>query len=102
MSRVKVLVLPSLCEAFSITTLESLCCGTPVIVTRTVPDILVRHGFNGFKIYDPYDHESLARYILKVTLDSNLWERMSAMGRRVCKYFDVKKIVDKLLAIYGL
>lgn len=70
--KVRVYVLPSYYEAFSIATLENICCGTPVVVSTAVPEELVRHSMNGFRIEDANDFRSFAQYIKALLLDDDL------------------------------
>lgn len=92
-------VLPSLMEATSISGLEAMAFGLPLVGTRVggIPD-LIEEGRTGL-LCEPADPESLAQAILRLqTLD------MRTMGmagrRRVEEEFDWLRIGEKTLAAY--
>ena len=101
LGKARVYILPSYYEAFSIATLESLCCGTPAVVSNAIPDELVIHGVNGFKIEDPNDFKAFAQYVKTLLLDDDLWEKMSRACLRISKLYDVNVMVDRILVLYN-
>jgi glycosyltransferase involved in cell wall biosynthesis len=98
--RVRAEILPSYYEAFSISTLESMACGTPVVVSDTIPRELVKHGVNGFRVKDADDFRTFAQYAKDLLLNDDLWMKMSDVSLRISKLFDVDIMVDRILSIY--
>jgi len=92
-------VLPSLIEATSISGLEAMACGKP-LVCSSVGGLteIIKDGYNGFlcKSKDPKD---LARAINKA-LNSDI-SRLGKNSRRLVEEkFTLKKITDKVLEVY--
>lgn len=82
-SAADVFVCPSREESFSLTTLESLACGTPVAAFSVggIPD-MVEHGVNGC-LAAPHDPEELARGIAYILEDDERRARMGEAARKV-------------------
>ncbi|MEM1568447.1 MAG: glycosyltransferase family 4 protein [Thermofilaceae archaeon] len=78
--RAKALVLPSSGEAFSITAVEAMACGTPPVVSAAVPDSVVVHGVSGLRI-DAMDPARYADALEELFRDGELWARLSKGGR---------------------
>ncbi len=76
-------VLTSLSEGLSMTVLESMSFGLPVVVTRVGgnPEI-VRDGETGFLV-PPRDPEAFAERVVQLLKNQELRERMGESGRRV-------------------
>jgi glycosyltransferase involved in cell wall biosynthesis len=96
-----VFCLPSLTETTSLTTLEAMACGVPVIVNRVgfVKDY-IKDGKNGlfFTGKDSYD---LAKQIQKLMKDEELRKRLSAAGRKfVEKEFDWDLTAKRLDSVF--
>ena len=98
--RVRLYILPSYYEGFSIATLESICCGTPVIVSDAIPKELVKHGVNGFRVKDPDDFRTFAQHAKALLLDDDLWEKMSNACLKSSRLYDVNLMVNKILTLY--
>jgi glycosyltransferase involved in cell wall biosynthesis len=78
----RVVVIPSLYEAFGMVAIEALACQRPVVVSNTggLPQI-VKHHVNGF-LAEPRDELDLAQWIMILLADPGLRHRMGAEGRR--------------------
>ncbi|MDD2839054.1 MAG: glycosyltransferase family 4 protein, partial [Sulfuricurvum sp.] len=91
-------VLPSLMEATSISGLEAMASGLPLVGTRVggIPD-LIDDGINGF-LCDPASPQSLAFAIDKL-LNSDI-KGMGDMSRQKAKQFDWSVIAQKTIDAY--
>jgi len=79
--RAKALLLPSAYETFSYATLEAIACGTPPVVSSTVPEEVVADGFNGVRVGN-YDARDYADALERLLRDEELWGRLSENGRK--------------------
>lgn len=94
-------VLPSLQEATSISGLEAMACGKPIVGTRVggIPEIL-EDGVTGVLV-EPADPADLARGLLRVLSDGNLAARMGAKAReRAREAFSWTAIAERTLSVY--
>ncbi len=92
-------VLPSYFEALSMTVIESMCYGIPMVTTNisTMPELLG----NDIELVEPGDIEGLATMILKLNNDVELRKRISSIEYpRAKKNFSVEKIIESTLEIY--
>lgn len=101
LSRASLFVLPSLTEGISLTLLEAMARGLPVITTRAGgnPEVVVDRQV-GFLVptHDPND---LANAILKVARDPELGRRLGLAGRqRVVQHFEVGRMIEDYKALY--
>ena len=100
-SEADVFVIPSLIDNLPNTVLESICCGTPVVGSRTggVPDMVVP-GVSGL-LFDPYDAQDLAR-----ALTEYAGQRMSllsgaALHTWAMERFGLEPVVRQWEALLG-
>ncbi|MFH1255839.1 MAG: glycosyltransferase family 4 protein [Candidatus Diapherotrites archaeon] len=94
-------VLPSTREGFSISSLESLACGLPLITVAHAGNAasdLVREGENGFVV--PLTAEAIAEKISLLAEDSALRKRLSISASSGLEEFDWGKISQKTLSFY--
>jgi len=78
----RVVVIPSLYEAFGMVAIEALACQRPVVVSNTGGLAqIVKHYVNGF-LAAPRDELDLAQWIMVMLADSELRHRMGVEGRR--------------------
>jgi glycosyltransferase involved in cell wall biosynthesis len=94
----KALILPSKYEGFSYVALESMACGTPVIVSNAVPEEVVINGFNGIRVnsFNPQDY---ANALEKLLADEELWLKLSRSGLEFVKQFDYIEIAKRYISI---
>lgn len=94
-------VLPSLKEATSITGLESMASGVPIVGTNVggIPEI-VEHGVNGL-LSPPDDAGALTKHLARLIPDANLRSTMGSMGRRIVEdRFSWQKIAERFVQVY--
>ncbi len=93
-------ILPSIIEGFSLSILEAMALGLPVICTRAGgnPEA-VEHGDNGF-LFDPGDTEGLHRAIDQLLKDPDLRIRMGARSAEIVRRFHVNETIRKTEEVY--
>lgn len=94
-------VLTSFSEGLSITLLESMRCGVPVVATRVGgnPELVV-DGVTGYLV-PPGDVPAFASRTVKLLLDRDLRERMGEEARHhVERYFSLSNVASRYLEIY--
>ena len=102
LGRGSLFVLPSLTEGVSLTLLEAMARGLPVVATRVggTPEVVVE-GRTGILV-PPADSEALARAMLQVLADERLGRQMGEAGRRrVESCFDVRQMTACYERLYG-
>ncbi|MDD2321343.1 MAG: glycosyltransferase [Geobacteraceae bacterium] len=100
LNNLDVFVLPSVSEGFSISTIEAMACGVPVIVTRSGgPEEIVENGLTGI-IVPVRDHYSLAQAVIdsigKNRDDNNAMSAMEACKKK----FSINKMISNYQEIY--
>jgi glycosyltransferase involved in cell wall biosynthesis len=101
LARSSVFVLPSLAEGISLTLLEAMARGLPVVATRVGgnPEVIV-DGESGLLV-EVRAAEDLARAILKVYTNADASQQMGLTARRrVEQHFDVRRMVADYEALY--
>ena len=101
LGQARLFVLPSQTEGISLTILEAMARGLPVVATRVGgnPEV-VQEGKTGLLV-PAGDSEALAQAILKVWQSAELGERMGRAGRmRVEAQFDVRAMVARYERLY--
>ena len=94
-------VLTSFSEGLSITMLESMRSGIPVVATRVGgnPEVVVE-GVTGYLV-PPGDVPAFAAQTVKLLLDRDLRKRMGEEGRRhVLRHFLLRDVASRYLEIY--
>lgn len=95
----QICVLPSYFEALSMTVIESMCYGIPVITTNisTMSELLG----DDIEMIEPGDVNALASLILKLNRDIDLRKRMSEIEySRAKNIFAMENIINSILKIY--
>ncbi|MDO9464863.1 MAG: glycosyltransferase [bacterium] len=95
-------VLTSLREGFSITVLESMAAGKPVVVTDVGGNSeVVKHGETGF-IIPPQSPEDLALYSLNLINNQELAKKMGEEAEKRVLNFSIDRMVEKTENLYTL
>ncbi len=95
-------LVPSIEEAFSLTTLESLACGTPVIAFKsTGPDDIIVHKKNGW-LAENYKSDDFAKGVLWFIENSDELKKASEFADKyTTDNFSIEKLVVAYLEIYN-
>jgi len=95
-------VLCSRKEGFSLTILESMAAGLPVVATRVGGnEEAVVHGETGF-IVEPQNPKALADAIMRLVQDERTRKKFGAAGeQRVHRYFSIEVTARKLIELYS-
>lgn len=94
-------ILPSLKEATSITGLEAMACGVPLVATRVggIPDF-VDHEVDGLLV-EPGDPRDLARAVAQLIANPNLLDEFGRRARqKVCQRFSWTHIAAQTIRVY--
>lgn len=98
-SNTQISVLPSYYEALSMTVIESMCYGIPVVTTNisTMPELLGKE----IALVEPGDVHQLANMILELNNNVMVRKNMSNVEyQRAKEKFSVEKIMEKTVTIY--
>jgi glycosyltransferase involved in cell wall biosynthesis len=101
LARARLFVLPSLTEGVSLTLLEALARGLPVVATRVGGNPEVVHEGQTGLLVPPSQPNALANAILRLWRDPELGRAMGAAGRqRVEEHFEVRGMVARYEELY--
>ncbi len=97
-----VFVMPSICELQSITTLEAMASGLPVIAANkyALPE-LVKHKVNGF-LFDPFNSQELAERLIDLFQNPEKRIRMGQESLQIVAPHALSRTVDQYEEIYGI
>jgi glycosyltransferase involved in cell wall biosynthesis len=103
MNNLDVFVLSSVSEGFSITTIEAMACGVPVIVTRSGgPEEIVRHLDNGILV-DACSPENLAKGLIDLQQDELIKPKIIIKGvADARRHYSSIKCIEFYLKLYRL
>lgn len=94
-----VLVAPSRFDAFGLSVLEAMSCGTPVVTSRASGAAAIV-GEGGVVIEDPTDVEAIAHAITGLRADALLRARAGATGRAIAQTRSWDAAAETLLKVY--
>lgn len=82
-------------EGFSLTCIEAMACGLPVIATRSGgPETIIEDGRTGVLV-DVQDPHALARAIVQLIRDPNYRHQLALRGRQsILERFDIEQTLD--------
>lgn len=94
-----VFIYTSLRESFGLPILESMGCGTPVIVSNTsaIPEIA---GDKALFI-DPYNEQDIAEKLLLIENDKQLYQRLVEYGKERVNIFSWENSAKNLMSVYN-
>lgn len=101
LSCVDIFVVPSIAEGLSITTIEAMTAGLPVVASRTggLPE-LVKHGETGLLV-QPRDPVELAKAVTELLTNRNKRQMMGACAKRTAsEMFSLETMVTETCRIY--
>jgi glycosyltransferase involved in cell wall biosynthesis len=100
LNSVDVFVMPSEAELLSISTLEAMACGRPVLLANALalPE-LVKDDLNGY-LFTPGDVKDLARLMGELADQSQNWGEMGSVSREIALQHDLDKVIHKYERIY--
>ena len=94
-----VYVLPSFTETSSLSTLEAMACGLPVVVTPVgAIREYVKNGYNGF-LFKPNDKEALFKILMKLYKNPGLRKKLGRNARKSVQKFSWDLTVKKLFNV---
>jgi glycosyltransferase involved in cell wall biosynthesis len=95
----KVFIFPSLYEGFGTPLLEAMARGVPVIASK-IPTTEEIAGDNVIYYGNPLDYNLLADNVMKLLVDENLYQKLSAKGRTRAKQFSWEQVAKEHLKAY--
>ena len=101
LSAADIFIMPSIQESFGLMAVESMACGTPVIVFEgTALPSIVKHGIGGLVI-PLKDTKALAEGICNILNDNDLRVRMSAQARKIVEdNYNEEKYIESHIELY--
>jgi len=95
-----IFVMPGDVESLSISTLEALVCGKPVIAAHAMalPE-MVQDGRNGY-LFQPGDSFDLAKKIDCIATETTLWLKMSALSKIIALEHQLKNTISSYEKLY--
>jgi glycosyltransferase involved in cell wall biosynthesis len=102
LGRARLFVLPSQTEGVSLTILEAMASGLPVVTTRVGGNPEVVHDGASGLLVPARDASALAQALLQVYRDSEMGRRLGVAGRRRAEEkFDVRRMVAQYEELYA-
>jgi 1,2-diacylglycerol 3-alpha-glucosyltransferase len=100
LNSVDVFIMPSEAELLSISTLEAMACGRPVLLANALalPE-LVNDGLNGY-LFAPGDINDLTRLMGQLANQSQHWAEMGTVSRGIALQHDLDMIIHKYESLY--
>ena len=97
-SAADVLVVPSLYESFGLVVVESLACGTPVMVSD-IPPLREIVGEDGVRV-DPTSERAIADALLDLLGHEERRQQLSARGSERARRYAWETTAERTLAVY--
>ena len=92
---------PSHVDGTSVTLMEALASGLPVITTRNSGGSeIIRDGVNGFVIASPEDYGEIAAKI-RILMEEKKRESMSIEARALAEKFTFKRYTEEAMKLYN-
>ncbi len=100
MNSIDVFVMPSEAELLSISTLEAMACGKPVLLANALalPE-LVKDGENGY-LFKPGDMDDLVRLVTYMADHPERWPAMGAVSREITLAHSLDETLHKFQSLY--
>ncbi len=100
MNSVDLFVMPSEAELLSISTLEAMACGKPVLLANALalPE-LVMEGVNGY-LFDPGEVDDLVKWINFTADHPERWHEMGLASREVAARHSLEDVIRKFESLY--
>lgn len=99
LQQARVFVMPSSFEGFSISTLEALACGTPVVSSDIDSSKeLIKHGYNGF-LFPVHRIDLLQRYVGTLLTNNDLHKQMSENAVKTAQQFTLDGTATRFLDV---
>jgi len=98
--RAKILIAPSVYEAFHILSLEAQALGTPIIASSAIPEEACIHGLTCFRVADPRNYDEFAYWMSRLLKDDGLWYKMHRNSMKFAEIYDIRRIAHRIAAIY--
>jgi len=96
----RILLAPSIYEAFPILSLEAIALGTPIIVSSAIPEEVVANGVTGFRVNDPLNYKAFGKLLARVLKDESLWSELHKKCLKRAEMFDSRRIAKILIKTY--
>lgn len=95
-----VFVLPSMVEGFSVSLLEAIAMGKPIVATNTgaAPD-LISDGVNGFLI-EPRNKGQITEAVIRLCQDEKLAKKMGKMNESIATKYSWNNTVQEIERVY--
>ncbi|KKR03728.1 MAG: Glycosyl transferase, group 1 [Parcubacteria group bacterium GW2011_GWF2_39_13b] len=95
-----IFVLPSLAELEGMVVLEAMACGKPIIIANSPESASVYFVKNNGFLFEPKNHEELAKCLVKLIENEQLREEMGKISRELSKKYERSESVNKLQETY--
>ena len=93
-------ILPSYKEGLSVSIIEAMACGLPVIASRIRGNVdLIDEGLGGY-LFDPNDSAELVEAIQNVMLNDRI-NTMGSYNMSKCKKYSLESVHSSMKMIYG-
>ncbi len=101
LNSIDVFVMPSEAELLSISTLEAMACGRPILLADALalPE-LVREGVNGY-LFKPGEVDDLVRVMNQMADQPERWEEMGKASREIATGHSLDDTIDKFENLYA-